>query len=48
MIFYGLSGYSPSIAGLLVKKKFYSKSEFKAFLRSCINIKKVLEIIYTY
>lgn len=40
MIFYGLSGYSPSIAGLLVKKKFYSKSEFKAFLRSCINIKK--------
>lgn len=40
MIFYGLSGYSPAIAGLLSAHKFYSKSEFKSFLKSCINIKK--------
>lgn len=40
MIFYGLSGYSPAIAGILVTKKFYSKSDFKNFLKSCINLKR--------
>ncbi|MEG2984884.1 MAG: type II CAAX endopeptidase family protein [Peptostreptococcaceae bacterium] len=40
MVFYGLSGYSPAIAGLMVKKKFCSNSDFKKFLKSCINIKR--------
>ena len=51
MIFYGLSGYSPAIAGFLVKKKFCSKSDFKKFILSCINIKKsfreYLYVIFT-
>ena len=40
MIFYGLSGYSPAIAGLLTKKNFSSKSDFKNFFINCINVKR--------
>ncbi|MEG2789643.1 MAG: type II CAAX endopeptidase family protein [Romboutsia sp.] len=47
MIFYGLSGYSPAIAGLMVKKKFCSSSDFKKFIGSCINIKRSFRE-YTY
>ncbi len=40
MIFYGLSGYSPAISGILTTKKFYSDLDFKTFLRSCINLNR--------
>lgn len=47
MIFYALSGYSPTIAGILTVKKYYSKDKLIVFLKNCINIKKgIKEYIY--
>lgn len=40
MLFYAISGYSPSVAGLMTIKKYSSKEYFKSFLKNCINIKR--------
>lgn len=39
MFIYGIGGYAPSIAGIISKKIYYSKSEYKEFLISIINPK---------
>lgn len=39
MLIYGIAGYAPSISGVISKKIYYSKSEYKKFLISIINPK---------
>lgn len=43
MIFYGVSGYSPALSGLITVKKFSSNHRFIKFFKNCFNIKRSLK-----